>query len=318
MRTVPFSLGELKILDTYISRINAADESRTTVIFTKEEYEELMGITSVDYRTLKKYTEGMLGKVVTLEMPNKSFLQFVLFTAAYYHLDDYGVPIIELSCSPQAKDLFFCIGKYHYFKYALENIIDLTRKSSYLLYIYILPNRYRGSWTISLDELRDKVLDCKGRESYHAFKEFKRAVLDPATKEINEKTDCHFDYEIVKRGRKVTEIRFIYHSNNDIDIPEQLTLFDEPLGDETTDEPDETKYSNELLAFLAESCDNRFSEPEMQVIFDIVREIIPTVGDRIERYNFLRKKYNELMLQESKRTIKHPFEYFKKMLEKEL
>lgn len=35
MRSVPFSLGELKILDTYISRINAADDTHRTVIFTK-------------------------------------------------------------------------------------------------------------------------------------------------------------------------------------------------------------------------------------------------------------------------------------------
>ena len=42
MRSVPFSLGELKILDTYISRINAADNSRRTVVFTKEEYESLI------------------------------------------------------------------------------------------------------------------------------------------------------------------------------------------------------------------------------------------------------------------------------------
>ena len=48
MRSVPFSLGELKILDTYISRINATDDTRRTVIFTKEEYEELMGLSCVD------------------------------------------------------------------------------------------------------------------------------------------------------------------------------------------------------------------------------------------------------------------------------
>ena len=178
MRSVPFSLGELKVLDTYISRINAADDSRTTVIFTKEEYEELMGISKINADVLKKHAEGLLGKIVTLEMPNKSFLKFVLFTAAYYHLDDYGVPIIELSCSPQAKDLFFCIGKYHYFKYALENVINLTHKASYLLYIYVLHNRYRGEWELSLDELRDSVLDCNKQESYQAFKEFKRAVLE--------------------------------------------------------------------------------------------------------------------------------------------
>ena len=151
MRSVPFTLGELKILDTYISRINAADDTRRTVIFTKEEYEELMGLTCVDYRTLKKHTGGMLGKVVTLEMPNKEYMQFVLFEQARYHKDEYGKPIIELTCTTLAKDLFFCIGKYHFFKYALENVINLTHKSSYLLYIYVLHNRYRVEWDVRLD-----------------------------------------------------------------------------------------------------------------------------------------------------------------------
>ena len=60
--------------------------------------------------------------------------------------------------------------------------------------------------------MRDKVLDCKERSSYQAFKEFKRAVLDPAVKEVNQKTDCHFEYQAIKRGRKVAKIKFIYHS----------------------------------------------------------------------------------------------------------
>ena len=212
MRSVPFSLGELKVLDTYISRINVADDSRTTVTFTKDEYEKLMGISKINAEVLKKHAEGLLGKIVTLEMPNKSFLKFVLFTAAYYHLDDYGVPVIELSCSPQAKDLFFCIGKYHYFKYALENVINLTHKASYLLYIYVLHNRYRGEWELSLDELRNDVLDCKEQESYQEYKIFKNRVFDPAVKEVNKKTDCHFEYEAIRRGRKVAQIKFIYHS----------------------------------------------------------------------------------------------------------
>ena len=53
MRSVPFSLGELKVLDTYISRINAAEDSRTTVIFTKDEYEELMGISKINAEDLE-------------------------------------------------------------------------------------------------------------------------------------------------------------------------------------------------------------------------------------------------------------------------
>ena len=323
MRSVPFSLGELKVLDTYISRINASDESRTTVIFTKEEYEELMGISKINAETLKKHTEGLLGKIVTLEMPNKSFLKFVLFTAAYYHLDDYGVPIIELSCSQQAKDLFFCIGKYHYFKYALENVINLTRKASYLLYVYILPNRFRGEWEISLDELRNKVLDCGENESYFAYKEFKRAVLDPAVKEINEKTDCRFEYEPIKRGRRVVKIKFIYLSK-DSQIDGQLTFSETPDFEvEAVEEPDfdelmETKYGGGPLGFFAGAMDYEFTKEETRVLFDIVLEhYIEPRNDDISRYDFTRHVYNRLKQRAAAtdlKPLKSRFLYMKKLL----
>lgn len=307
MRSVPFSLGELKILDTYISRINADDDSRRTVIFTKAEYEELMGLTEANSKALSKHTDNLLGKVVTLQMPNKDFLKFVLFTKAFYHKDEYGVPIIELTCSPEAKDLFFCIGKYHYFKYALENVINLTHKASYLLYIHILSNRFRKEWTVELAELRDTILDCKGQESYQEYKIFKNRVLDPAVKEVNAKTDCKFEYEALKRGRKVAEIKFIYHS---VDTnTDQISFDDIPLLQDR-------KYP-EHLELLAEACNNSFSEEEMQVIFDIISTLdIPSNpnGTDIARFHYLKQKYSELLLQEHKRKITNRFAYFKSML----
>jgi len=331
MRSVPFSLGELKVLDTYISRINAADDSRTTVIFTKEEYEELMGISKINAEVLKKHAEGLLGKIVTLEMPDKSFLKFVLFTAAYYHLDDCGVPIIELSCSPQAKDLFFCIGKYHYFKYALENVINLTHKASYLLYLHILQNRFRGEWDITLNELRDTVLDCKNQESYQEYKIFKNRVLDPAVKEINKKTDCHFEYEAIKRGRRVVKIKFIYQSQTLIE--DQISLFDEqpnvpqlPDQSQNEDELRLAKYGNEKLAILAEAVKDEFSKEEMEQIFTVLLRIdIPkdflTNDTTWGRQNYLREKYAALNAEAAKKErkgqkpIADRFKYFLGMLE---
>mgnify|MGYP004523589835 FL=1 len=193
MKSVPFTLGELKILDTYISRINAANDTRRTVIFTKEEYEKLMGLTCANPRALQKHIKALLSRVPELYIPNEGYISFVLFEKAYYHKDEYGKPIIELTCTETSKELFFCIGKYHYFKYALENVINLTRKASYLLYLHVLTNRFRGEWVLSLDELRNEVLDCKEQESYQEYKIFKRDVLDPAVKEVNKKTDCHFE-----------------------------------------------------------------------------------------------------------------------------
>ena len=319
MRSVPFSLGELKILDTYISRINAADDTRRTVIFTKEEYEELMGITCANYRALEKHTKGMLGKVVELQMPNKDYLQFVLFTKSYYHKDEYGKPIIEITCTEEAKDLFFCIGKYHYFKYALENVISLTRKSSYLLYIYIRVNRYRIQWDIDLNDLRDTVLDCKGQESYQEYKIFKNRVLDPAVEEINNKTDCHFTYEAIKRGRKVAKIKFIYQKQDQTE--EQTSSFDEmptapqlpetvPQLPEQCGADDEVTDRRDIISQLCQACQCAFSRDEIQSAYIFAKTFVHDKAITV----YFEQTYLRLLQVEKKRKIRNRFSYFYQMI----
>ena len=312
MRSVPFSLGELKILDTYISRINAADDTRRTVIFTKEEYEELMGITCANYRALQKHTKGLLGKVVELQMPNKDYLQFVLFTKSYYHKDEYGKPIIEITCTEEAKDLFFCIGKYRYFKYALENVISLTRKSSYLLYLYIRHNRYRIQWDIDLEDLRDSVLDCKGQESYQEYKVFKRDVLDPAVEEINKKTDCHFTYEAIKRGRKVAKIKFIYQKQDQIE--EQTSFFDEmptaPQLPEQCGTDDEVTDRRDIISQLHQACQCAFSRDEIQSAYIFAKTFVHDKAITV----YFEQTYLRLLQVEKKRKIRNRFSYFYQMI----
>ena len=309
MRSVPFSLGELKILDTYISRINAADDTRRTVIFTKEEYEELMGISCVDYRTLRKHTKGMLGKVVELQMPNKDYLQFVLFEQARYHKDEYGKPIIELTCTTLAQDLFFCINKYHYFKYALENVIHLTHKSSYLLYVYIRTNRYRGEWDIDLNELRDTVLDCKGQESYQEYKVFKRDVLNPAVKEVNAKTDCHFEYESIKRGRRVVKIKFIYLAEKHID--DQLSLDRLPIVPQPPDQSEDRVNQSsidetDIISQLHKVCDYEFTRENINSAYKFAKTFIHDKTMKV----YFEQTYLKLLEIEKKRKIRDRFSYF--------
>lgn len=321
MKSVPFTLGELKILDTYISRINAADDTRRTVIFTKEEYEELMGLSCANPRALQKHIKALLSRVPELYMPDDEYISFVLFEKAYYHKDEYGKPIIELTCTETSKNLFFCIGKYHYFKYALENVINLTRKASYLLYLHILTNRYRGEWELLLDELRDEVLDCKEQASYQEYKIFKNRVLDPAVKEVNKKTDCHFTYEPIKRGRKVAKIKFIYQSQEQEQLDGQLSLLD---VEEQLEELDEESiglklYGSELAYFIGGiACKNEFTVEQVQVIKDLVIKIIPQ-NDVMERCNYVISQMNIMnAYDKQKDPIKNRFNYLRKMLEKEL
>ena len=84
-----YSSGELKILDTYLSRINPRDPDSSLVKFTKKEYAELMGL-DADLRTeqLKGYTSGLLSNVVTIDMPEKGYVQYPLFSEAKCFLDE--------------------------------------------------------------------------------------------------------------------------------------------------------------------------------------------------------------------------------------
>lgn len=329
MRTVPFSLNELKILDIYISRINAADDSKRTVIFTKEEYEKLMGLSCADYRVLKKSTRNLLSKIVELQMPNKDCLQFVLFTKAQYHMDENGIPIIELTCTEEAKDLFFCIGKYHYFKYALENVINLTRKASYLLYLHIMQNRFRNEWSTDLKELRDNILDCKGQESYQEYKVFKRDVLDPAVKEVNAKTNCHFKYESVKIGRRIAKIKFTYFVEIQPVIVKPAEMPQIQDGEyEDEDEKWAKVYGSERLATLAGGCNYEFGKEQMEQISRVLIRInVPrdslTNSLVYGRRFYLAEKYAALNVEAAKkeRLLKQPikdrFKYFLQMLEED-
>lgn len=318
MSTVPFSLGELKILDTYISRINAADDTRRTVIFTKEEYENLMGISCANPRSLSKHIDGLLGKIVTLKMPDHSFFKFVLFTKSHYYKDEYGKPIIEVTCSEEAKELFFCISKYHYFKYALENVINLTHKASYLLYLHVFTNRFRGEWEVSVDELRDTILDCKEQESYKEYKIFKNRVLDPAVKEVNKKTDCQFTYKPIKRGRWVIAIQFniitiadkIVAQADTTKPKQQLSLLDE--------QEKEIDYGSDLANLLGSAaCNDEFDPKQIRVIQDLVLKAAHT-RDHMELCDFLIHRMHLMDYRNSQQPIHDRFSYLCTMLRNEI
>lgn len=296
IRSVPFSLGELKILDTYLSRINSHDPDHRTVTFTKAEYEELMGIGKTNLTTLKKYTKGMLQKVVEVPLDG-GYLQFILFDAAECKKDEYGVPTISLSCTEKAQRLFFDIEQIGYIRYQLRYALALKKQSSYWLYFEILRERYHIEWTVPLKKLRDEILYLKNEESYKEFKIFKRAVLDPAVAEINEKTDCRIEYETVKRGRTVAAIKFKY-TPQDKENAEQMMISPEQLPAPIVEDEEDAPIDNRI-ELLSGACKKEFSSQEMAQIL----EILVTIPDRklphdaaggnieIRRYHYLAERY---------------------------
>lgn len=208
MKAPNYELGELKILDTYLARINARDPETKLVKFTKKEYEELMGLTQIKPPQLKKHTQALLGKVVTIPYGKKGWEQYTLFTHARCDQDEETLEwSVELGCNEKLEPLFFNLESAGYLRYRLKNIIPLTSKYSVLLYLYFKDNLFRQTFEISLKELRE-TLGISHIRTYESFKYFKRDIIDKCVDEINRITDITISYERKTRGKLTVALIF--------------------------------------------------------------------------------------------------------------
>ena len=310
------TLAEFKILDAYLSKIDSHNPEKREVVFDKGELENLLDVVRITNTDLAHRIDNLF-KVVTIrdpEKPNK-FTKIALCSYARCRQDDDGQWEIKLACSPEAMEYIFNIESIGYLRYRLKNVVNLTSRYSYLLFLYLESNRFRGTWTIQLDDLK-KMLCCHA-STYSEYKRFNDLVLKKCQKELSQKTDIDFDYVALRRGRKVTGVQFILKTpQNATDSPV------EPLFEER-DEFDWTiTYGSERLATLAEGCNYEFDKAEMEQIARVlVRINIPcdrvTKSELFGKQFYLREKYAALNVAAENKPIKNRFAYFLKMLERD-
>ena len=308
------TLAEFKILDAYLSKIDSHKPEERSVTFDKGELESLLGVTQIKNKDLSDRIDNLF-KVVTIQDPDKpnKFTKIALFSCAECTQGDDGLWTIKLACSPEAMEYIFNIESIGYLRYRLKNVVNLTSRYSYLLFLYLESNRFRGTWTIPLDDLK-KMLCCTA-DTYNEYKRFNDLVLKKCQKELSQKTDIDFDYVALRRGRKVSGIQFILKTpQNAIDSPV------EPLFDDREEIDWSITYGSERLATLAEGCNYEFNKAEMEQIARVlVRINIPcdqaTKSELYGKQFYLREKYAALNVIMCKKPIKNRFKYFLKMLE---
>ncbi|MEH7569563.1 replication initiation protein, partial [Priestia megaterium] len=118
---------------------------------------------------------------------------------------------ITLQFHPSLKYLFLEL-KEKFTSYQLENVVRLN--SVYSIRIYELLKQYERlrKRELTLEELRHFL--AIEPTKYKQYGHFKSKVLAVAQKEINNKTDIHFEFVEIKTGRKVTSIEFIITSSS--------------------------------------------------------------------------------------------------------
>lgn len=311
------TLAEFKILDTYLGRINSHDDKHRTVKFEKGELEDLLGVKQLKPQVLDERLNHLMTTVRIPDSDSKrGFTRIALFEKAHAEQDEYGVWEAELTCTESAKKYIFDIENITYLRYKLKNIVNIKSRYTYILFLYLWENKYRGTWEVPLDELK-KILDCESEETYKAFKRFNDLILKKIHREIHAITDIQYDYETVKRGRSVVAIRFIYKSKIFESGEHQMTLDQWQEELESHREKELWQTPLESFGFSQEQYDELFSV--LVTIPEFKLPESPACHGSIDlmRYHYVDQKAKEIVRRDSQKPIRNKYSYLLKLMKQD-
>ena len=209
------SLTEQRIILYSISKIKPTDNVFQEYVFELKHFYSLCGINGKEsYNEIKKTLEELRKKTwwITMEDPHspgtecESLVNWftVLRTnkstgkvTVKFH-DDMFPYLLELSRRMEEERHYFTAYEFRYV---------LPMKSTYSIRLYELLKSYQKNnqeWWFKLEKLKH-ILDC---ENYKRYADFRRYVLEPAVREINQYSDLNIGYEIEKDGKKIDIITF--------------------------------------------------------------------------------------------------------------
>lgn len=307
------SLAEFKILDTYLSRINSHEPEKRTVVFTKGELEQLLGVKKINKADLSDRLNG-LGRFVEVQHADDKIHKVGLFEEAVGEMDENGLWTIKLTCTSKAMKYIFNVEALGYLRYKLRCITSMTSRYTYILFMYLESNRFRKSWAVSVDELR-QILNCDQDELYKEFKRLNERILKKCEKELREKTECRFTYKPIKVGRRVAAVQFTLETLADSiepPMPGQMRL--EDFSDFDIGDPDDP---NDLIAAALPP---EFTPEEVEALRALAAsklpyELVSPEENRLRIHDYLEKKTLRMEALSGRYAIKNKFAYLYRMIE---
>ncbi|HDR3658811.1 TPA: replication initiation protein [Bacillus cereus] len=199
--TSRLNLIEQKMLLCLASNIEPNDKSFKIYTFSIKEFHSFLGLKgSTKYTELSTITKNLLTKVVEIHTGDELIQTSWLSSAIY----NKRKGTIDMRFDPLLKPFLLELNN-KFTSYRLGNIIKL--KSIYSIRIYELLKQYEivKERIISLETLRYYI---DALNIYPNYANFKQRILKTVQKEINNNTDISFEFEEIKKGKKVYKIKF--------------------------------------------------------------------------------------------------------------
>ena len=217
------TLNEQRLILLCISQIKkGADVSEKTLFSIKaSEFSEAFNIPlKTAYRELQAVADRLYDRSATIYNPdpdNPSITQLkTRWISSIMYIGDG-----QLSLGFAAHMIpYISMLEGRFTRYSLDAITGMS--STYGMRFYELMKKWQTetgttkfNYEIELERLKE-ILDLKGK--YQAIKDFKKYVLEPAIKDINNCTDLTANYAQRKTGRRVTHLSFNFSTDEQIKI----------------------------------------------------------------------------------------------------
>jgi plasmid replication initiation protein len=202
------TLQEKRLILWLISKIQPDEADFKKHELSVKEFMKLMDLKgNANYKELQKITLGLMKKVLVIKRPiEKTLTQVNWINYAHY---EEGSGKIEVSFSDVMKPFLLHLkGQFT----AIE-VTDLMQFTSiHAIRIYELLKQYEniGERTLSIDDIKDC---CGVKDKLSKYSSFEKDLLLIAQREINSKSDIHFEFERIKPSRKITGIKFLISKN---------------------------------------------------------------------------------------------------------
>ena len=182
-------------------RIEAADYAeRTGVSFDRS------------YRDIKNGCRELMRTIITTKK-GRSTEECVVVQWMHYHEDEGW---LEATFTQWIAPFIHHLQRVGYTTITVNDALRFKRFYTIRLYELVMQFQKTGERYIKIEELR-KAFDISPKK-YLKFSEFRRWVLEPSIKEIEEKTDWVIVWEAVKTGRRITSISFLFEKEQQTDI----------------------------------------------------------------------------------------------------
>jgi plasmid replication initiation protein len=186
------------------SQLGADDPPNKEYTIRIKDLGELTNVAN-PYVNLRVATKTMMQKI--LEIPiDGNLLQVAPFSSVFYNTSE---GTITICIDPKLRPFLFNLDN-RFTTYGFHQALLVSGKYTKRLYEMFSQWKKMGLMKVSLTELKKRLrllrIDEESGlvvEQYPDWDNFKRRVLDPAVKEINENTDIEVTYYPEREGRKI-------------------------------------------------------------------------------------------------------------------